>query len=251
MSEPPHGEPVRPPTCLGAGPRRVLGPRARPRAGGSREPRARSACRGRRQRLAARRGLPDRGAPGAVLGRRGGHRRTGVADVHDRRDVVRAARGAVVGGGRRPRLVVARGGTRRPGPGAGSGCSRWPSPMPVAGGRRVGAVRCAVGLEDEVADARADRGLLPGPRWPLRTGWRSGHRLVAAPVAARGDAVVEACERLDTAGGYLSGGLTDDLDSLETGFRRLGAVLGEPGNERTVRATLTASSAGCPPTTAV
>ncbi|MFD5649793.1 hypothetical protein [Streptomyces sp. NPDC127039] len=64
------------------------------------------------------------------------------------------------------------------------------------------------------------------------------HRLVAAPVAARGDAVVEACVRLDTAAGYLSGGLTGDLDSLRTGFRRLGAVLGEPGNERTVRAAL-------------
>jgi hypothetical protein len=65
-----------------------------------------------------------------------------------------------------------------------------------------------------------------------------GHRLAAAPVAARGDTVAEACERLDTASGYLSGGLTGDLDMLNTGFGRLGTVLGEPGNERTVEATL-------------
>jgi hypothetical protein len=64
------------------------------------------------------------------------------------------------------------------------------------------------------------------------------HRLTAAPVAARGDAVVEACERLDAASGYLSGGLSGDLDMLRTGFKRLGAVLGEPGNEQTVGATL-------------
>ncbi|MFH8440028.1 hypothetical protein ACH4D3_02185 [Streptomyces sp. NPDC018026] len=94
----------------------------------------------------------------------------------------------------------------------------------------------AQGVQDEVAAARADGDC--GAVADAQEGVGFRHRLVAAPVAARGDAVVEACERLDTAGGYLSGGLTGDLDSLRTGFRRLGAELGESGNERTVRATL-------------
>jgi hypothetical protein len=94
----------------------------------------------------------------------------------------------------------------------------------------------AHGVEDEVADARADGDC--GAAVAAQDGVAFRHRLVAAPLAARGDAVVEACERLDAAGAYLSGGLTGDLDALETGFRRLGAVLGESGNERTVRATL-------------
>ncbi|MFH8528869.1 hypothetical protein ACH4GE_10670 [Streptomyces tendae] len=94
----------------------------------------------------------------------------------------------------------------------------------------------AHGLEDDVAGARADGDC--GAAVAAQDGVAFRHRLVAAPLAARGDAVVEACERLDTAGGYLAGGLTGDLDSLETGFRRLGAVLGEAGNERTVRAAL-------------
>ncbi|WP_121700756.1 hypothetical protein [Streptomyces sp. E5N298] len=102
----------------------------------------------------------------------------------------------------------------------------------------------AHGVEDEVADARADGDC--GAAVAAQDGVAFRHRLVAAPLAARGDAVVEACERLDTAGGYLSGGLTGDLDSLETGFRRLGAVLGEPGNERTVRATLDRFLGGLP-----
>ncbi|MFI7390908.1 hypothetical protein [Streptomyces tendae] len=94
----------------------------------------------------------------------------------------------------------------------------------------------AHGVEDDVAEARADGDCGAAVAAQDEVAFR--HRLVAAPVAARGDAVVEACERMDTAGGYLGGGLTGDLDSLETGFRRLGAVLGESGNERTVRATL-------------
>ncbi|MFI1756697.1 hypothetical protein [Streptomyces sp. NPDC020571] len=94
----------------------------------------------------------------------------------------------------------------------------------------------AHGVEDDVADARADGDC--GAAVAAQDGVAFRHRLLAAPSAARGDAVVEACERLDTAGSYLSGGLTGDLDSLETGFRRLGAVLGESGNEQTVRTTL-------------
>ncbi|AIV33512.1 hypothetical protein [Streptomyces sp. CCM_MD2014] len=94
----------------------------------------------------------------------------------------------------------------------------------------------AYGIEDRVTDARADGSCRAAVDAQEKAGFR--HRLVAAPVAARGDTVVEACERLDAAAGYLSGGLTGDLDMLEAAFERLGAVLGEPGNERTVEATL-------------
>ncbi|MFA3876268.1 hypothetical protein ABS735_21695 [Streptomyces sp. MMCC 100] len=94
----------------------------------------------------------------------------------------------------------------------------------------------AYGIEDRVTDARADGSCRAAVDTQEGVGFR--HRLLAAPVAARGDTVVEACERLDTAAGYLSGGLTGDLDMLASAFDRLGAVLDEPGNERTVGATL-------------
>ncbi|MFH9569274.1 tol-pal system YbgF family protein [Streptomyces sp. NPDC017454] len=94
----------------------------------------------------------------------------------------------------------------------------------------------AHGIEDAVEEAREDGDCVAVVAAQERVGF--GHRLAAAPVAARGDTVVEACERLDAAAGYLSGGLTGDLDMLKTGFGRLGTVLGEPGNERTVEATL-------------
>ncbi|MFC8567020.1 tol-pal system YbgF family protein [Streptomyces sp. NPDC057245] len=94
----------------------------------------------------------------------------------------------------------------------------------------------AYGIEDAVAGARADGDC--GAAVDAQDGVRFRHRLLAAPAAARGDAVVVTCERLDTAEGYLSTALTGDLDSLETGFARLGGVLGEPGNERTVEAAL-------------
>ncbi|MEV5013667.1 hypothetical protein ACIGW1_05890 [Streptomyces sp. NPDC053780] len=93
------------------------------------------------------------------------------------------------------------------------------------------------GIEDAVAGARA-RGDC-GEAVAAQDGVGFRHRLAAAPVAARGDVVVEVCERLDTAAAYLSTGLTGDLDALETGFGRLGAVLGEPGNERVAGARLT------------
>ncbi|MFI8443568.1 tol-pal system YbgF family protein [Streptomyces rochei] len=94
----------------------------------------------------------------------------------------------------------------------------------------------AYGIEDAVDEGRADGHCGAAVEAQERVSFR--HRLVAAPVAARGDTVVEACERLDTAAGHLNGGLTGDLDALEAGFGRLGAVLGEPGNERTAAATL-------------
>ncbi|WP_055419488.1 tol-pal system YbgF family protein [Streptomyces pactum] len=94
----------------------------------------------------------------------------------------------------------------------------------------------AHGIEDSVDEARADGDCVAAV--DAQDGVGFGHRLAAAPVAARGDRVVEACERLDTASGYLSGGLTGDLDMLETGFGRLGTVLEEPGNEQTVATAL-------------
>ncbi|MFI5856775.1 hypothetical protein [Streptomyces parvulus] len=100
------------------------------------------------------------------------------------------------------------------------------------------------GIEDTVAAARADGDCAEAVA--AQEGVRFRHRLAAAPVAARGDRVVEACERLETAAGYLSTGLTGDPDALETGFERLGAVLREPGNERTVGATLADFLAGLP-----
>ncbi|MER7055982.1 hypothetical protein [Streptomyces sp. NPDC000351] len=102
----------------------------------------------------------------------------------------------------------------------------------TAGGLRFD----AHGIADAVEEAREDGDCVAVVTAQERVG--PGHRLAAAPVAARGDTVVEACERLDTAAGYLSGGLGGDLGMLKTGFGRLGTVLGEPGNERTVEATL-------------
>ncbi|WP_328563463.1 hypothetical protein [Streptomyces coelicoflavus] len=94
----------------------------------------------------------------------------------------------------------------------------------------------AYGIEDRVTEARAEGSCRTAVDAQEEVAFR--HRLLAAPVAARGDTVVGACERLDTAAGYLSGGLSGDLDMLESAFERLGAVLGEPGNERTVEVTL-------------
>ncbi|MEU0225723.1 hypothetical protein ABZ177_15390 [Streptomyces sp. NPDC006284] len=94
----------------------------------------------------------------------------------------------------------------------------------------------AHGIEDAVVEAREDGDCAAVVDAQGRVGF--GHRLAAAPVAARGDTAVGTCERLDTAAGYLSGGLTGDLDMLTTGYARLGSVLRGPGNDRTVEATL-------------
>ncbi|WP_399891356.1 tol-pal system YbgF family protein [Streptomyces sp. BBFR51] len=99
-------------------------------------------------------------------------------------------------------------------------------------------------IEDAVAGARERGDCADAAAAQDGVGFR--HRLTAAPVVARGDTVIEACERLDTAAGELNVGLNGDLDSLESGFGRLGAVLGESGNERTVAATLDRFLAGLP-----
>ncbi|WP_328504237.1 hypothetical protein OG828_43155 [Streptomyces sp. NBC_00457] len=65
-----------------------------------------------------------------------------------------------------------------------------------------------------------------------------GHRIADAPLSARGDEVVQDCRRLDTARAQLASSLTGDTGALERGFKTLASVLAEPGNEKTVEATL-------------
>ncbi|MEV6957830.1 hypothetical protein AB0M97_01215 [Streptomyces sp. NPDC051207] len=65
-----------------------------------------------------------------------------------------------------------------------------------------------------------------------------GHRLAGAPVAARGDAAVDACERLDSARADLSGGLDAEVDLLASGYRKLVSLLKDPANEPAVAAAL-------------
>jgi hypothetical protein len=65
-----------------------------------------------------------------------------------------------------------------------------------------------------------------------------GHRIADAPLAARGDETVQACNRLNTARTELTTALTGNTDALEEGFDTLASVLAEPGNEKTVEATL-------------
>ncbi|WP_143658971.1 hypothetical protein [Streptomyces sp. SA15] len=65
-----------------------------------------------------------------------------------------------------------------------------------------------------------------------------GHRIADAPLTARGDETVEACDRLRTARAELATALSGDTDALEAGFDTLASVLAEPGNDKTVQATL-------------
>ncbi|WP_228922101.1 tol-pal system YbgF family protein [Streptomyces sp. DH7] len=70
---------------------------------------------------------------------------------------------------------------------------------------------------------------------------RSGHRVVGATLVEPGDAVVEACRRLERAASALyDAGQAGDIEELERGFGVLARVLTEPGHERTVRTTLDA-----------
>ncbi|UUU19146.1 tetratricopeptide repeat protein [Streptomyces sp. DSM 40750] len=75
---------------------------------------------------------------------------------------------------------------------------------------------------------------------------RFGHRIADAPLAARGDEAVQACERLQTARTELTTALTGDTDALEDGFGTLASVLAEPGNDKTVETTLNGFLRGLP-----
>ncbi|MFJ9031537.1 tol-pal system YbgF family protein [Streptomyces sp. NPDC102274] len=66
-----------------------------------------------------------------------------------------------------------------------------------------------------------------------------GHRMADAPLAARGDEIVEACHRLRTAKAELTTGLTGDTKALKGGFDTLASVLAESGrNEKSVEVVL-------------
>ncbi|MFG2465050.1 hypothetical protein ACGFXB_06215 [Streptomyces canus] len=65
-----------------------------------------------------------------------------------------------------------------------------------------------------------------------------GHRVADAPLTARGDEAVAACDRLRTARAELSTALTGDTEALADGFGTLASVLAAGGNEKTVEAAL-------------
>ncbi|MEU9579215.1 hypothetical protein [Streptomyces chilikensis] len=103
----------------------------------------------------------------------------------------------------------------------------------------------AHGIEDRVSEARGsgDCGTAVAAQGEV---W-FGHRLAGAPVVEPGDAVVEACRRLERAASALAdAGRNGDTEDLERGFRILTDVLGEPGNERTVGTVLDAFLDGLP-----
>ncbi|MFI6376854.1 hypothetical protein [Streptomyces sp. NPDC050546] len=95
----------------------------------------------------------------------------------------------------------------------------------------------AYGIENRVTEAREGGDCEAAVAAQGEVGW--GHRLAGAPVVEPGDAVVEACRRLDGAAAALAraarGGGTEDLGR---GFGTLAGVLNEPGNEQTVRSVL-------------
>lgn len=72
------------------------------------------------------------------------------------------------------------------------------------------------------------------------------HRIADAPLTARGDMAVRACDRLRTARTELATALTGDTDALEKGFGTLASVLAQPGNDKTVEAALNGFLAGLP-----
>lgn len=102
----------------------------------------------------------------------------------------------------------------------------------------------AMSIGQDVTEAR-DKGDCAGVFRAQDEVW-AGHRVAGAPVSARGDEVVEDCDDLGTAEALLDRGLGDDTDALEQGFGILTSVLGEPGNERTVRTVLDGFLDGLP-----
>ncbi|MFC5956119.1 tol-pal system YbgF family protein [Streptomyces pratens] len=95
----------------------------------------------------------------------------------------------------------------------------------------------AHGIEDDIDQARADGDCGAVTEAQQRV-W-AGHRVAAAPVAARGDTAVDTCERLETAEARLAAGLNGDQDDLTSGFRLLASILEEDSrNDATVGASL-------------
>lgn len=129
----------------------------------------------------------------------------------------------------------------------------------VRRGQRVGALAVTVvvlltavllrvdayGIEDRVNEAREGGDCATAVATQHEVWW--GHRLAGAPVVEPGEAVVEACHRLERAASTLAGAARDgNIEDLERGFGMLAGVLSEPGNEQTVRATLNAFLDGLP-----
>ncbi|WP_406729024.1 hypothetical protein WJ438_36785 [Streptomyces sp. GD-15H] len=106
----------------------------------------------------------------------------------------------------------------------------------------------ARGIEDDITQARAD-GDCGAVTEAQEQVW-AGHRVAAAPVAARGDAAVDTCERLETAEARLAAGLDGGRDDLTSGFLLSAPVLEEDSrNDATVGAPLTRFLTDCPPPT--
>ncbi|MFG2555546.1 tol-pal system YbgF family protein [Streptomyces sp. NPDC048581] len=99
-------------------------------------------------------------------------------------------------------------------------------------------------IGQSVADAR-ERGDCAGVLSAQDEVW-FGHRIADAPLSARGDDVVQACERLRTARAELATALSGDTDALKHGFGTLASVLAQPGNEKTVETTLDGFLRGLP-----
>lgn len=95
----------------------------------------------------------------------------------------------------------------------------------------------AAGIEDDVTTARGAGDCRQAVTATDQLGF--GHRVVDAPLVARAEETVAACERLRAADKALGVALTGDIDALETGFATLSEVLAErPGHERMVATTL-------------
>ncbi|MEU5344923.1 hypothetical protein AB0H18_29530 [Streptomyces sp. NPDC020766] len=92
-------------------------------------------------------------------------------------------------------------------------------------------------IEESVTEAR-ESGDCAGVSSAQDRVW-FGHRVAGAPLAARGDETVKACDRLRSARTELNTALTGNTDALDEGFGTLASVLADPGNEKTVETTLT------------
>ncbi|MFC8090490.1 hypothetical protein [Streptomyces sp. NPDC057301] len=103
----------------------------------------------------------------------------------------------------------------------------------------------AYGIENRVTEAREGGDCEAAVAAQGEVGL--GHRLAGAPVVEPGEAVVEACRRLERAAATLTDAARDgSTEDLERGFRVLAGVLEEPGNEQTVATVLDTFLGGLP-----
>ncbi|MFD5482447.1 hypothetical protein [Streptomyces hawaiiensis] len=103
----------------------------------------------------------------------------------------------------------------------------------------------AYGIEDRVTEAREAGDCEAAVAAQGEVG--RGHRLAGAPVVEPGDAVVDACHRLDGAAALLArAARRGNTEDLGRGFGTLAGVLEEPGNEQTVATVLDTFLDGLP-----